>query len=597
MTSATSPRNTILLLGAILLLAFGLRLYHADQYGIFFDEKSTLLVGQGVCIEGANQKDVFQKKYFTPADYWRPKTIADYLEADARNDLGSPFYFIIVWAWTGLFGLSDLSLRMPSILFSTFTILLLYGFVTRYVKSVSTALIACTVMAVEPFFVAYSQIARTYSVTFFMTLLATHIFLLLMEPYTQPAAVPGDRADRAPTWLYAAYAITFALCIFSHYLTITVFMCHALYAAIFLRRLEAWLALGLAALGGVVLVLPWFVWGSGRYHFATLASQAAFYRNIALTNPYGSDFGIILPATLPNIAKRGIPIFTDLFLFTNGLGSALAGLRNSSLALGLGGLVTLVLHRYRSFHKPPVWVYGAVPIILAAGVPFYTVVPLRLLVLSVSLPFFYLIGRYVIDRATTAEKRLVVMLLLLAFVPTFFLLIMAWRSGHTFGITQRYSGFSFPYVCLLVAMGVRQLATLAWWFSLPIALVLAVQAVFVSDTINKIYQGTEPKYTQFSQARIQNPYWASAQALIRRYAPGDTILYPNRNRVIYDAKLDRTPFRVALLDAQLVNTYLPHDARYIQRIDPGEPDRIVLVKGKTGQKILIFNFEGTKYRY
>ena len=84
---------------------------------------------------------------------------------------------------------------------------------------------------------------------------------------------------------------------------------------------------------------------------------------------------------------------------------------------------------------------------------------------------------------------------------------------------------------------------------------------------------------------------------MQRYTPGDTILYPNRNRVIYDAQLEKTPSQVALLDAQLVNVYLPHDARYIQRIDPGEPNRIVLVKGQTGRKILIFNFEGSKYRY
>jgi len=45
----------------------------------------------------------------------------------------------------------------------------------------------------------------------------------------------------------------------------------------------------------------------------------------------------------------------------------------------------------------------------------------------------------------------------------------------------------------------------------------------------------------------------------------------------------------------LVNVYLPEDAQYIQRIDPNEHDKIVLVKGKTGQKITIFDLKDVRY--
>lgn len=61
--------------------------------------------------------------------------------------------------------------------------------------------------------------------------------------------------------------------------------------------------------------------------------------------------------------------------------------------------------------------------------------------------------------------------------------------------------------------------------------------------------------------------------------------------------MDKTYSPVSLLDAQLMNIYLPKDAQYIQRVDPNERDRIVLVKGRSNQRITIFNFEGNTYRY
>ena len=597
--SRSLPRTTLLLLGVILLLAFGLRLYRAGTYGVFFDEKATLLVSQGVCVEGYNQKDVFGKAHFTPAEFWRPKKMVDYIEAITRGDIGnSPAYYVVLHGWLAVFGLSDWSLRMPSVLFSTLTVLLLFVFVRRHFRSDTLAVISAMVAAVEPFFVSYSHMARNYSMTFFLTLLATHLFLLVLEkaPAVRRSAVRRS-GQRSSIGLYVAYGLVFTASVLSHYLTITVFLCHGLYALLYLRNVRAWVALGLAAVSGLGLLSLWFLYGGGKYTFFTLNAQADFYRNIALTNPYDSEFGVILPATIANVAKKATPIFTDLFIITNGLGSALIGLRNSTLALGLGGAATFVIHRYRDVAKPPVWVYGALPVLLLAGMPVYTIVPLRFLVLSAALPFVYGMYRYIIDRTDDRDKRLVVGLLLLTFVPTLFLLFMAWRSGHTFGITQRYSGFSFPYVCILMAMGFRQLTAFRWWFGVPLATVLLLQSAFIAQLLGKIYADVEPKYTYFDRARISNPYWSSAAELTKQYAPGDTIVHPNRQREIYDEKIETNTFPASVLDAQMTNLYLPKNAQYVQRIDPTERDRLILVKGKTGEKITIFDFDGTKYRY
>lgn len=599
--SVQISRNTLLLLGALLLIALCLRLYRVGTYGIYFDEKSTLLISQGVCLEGANQKDVFSKPYFTPAEFWKPKTVADFIEANIRGDIGnSPAYYGVLWVWLNIFGLSDASLRMPSVIFSVLTVWLLFVFVRRHFRSGTSAfsqqtidtlaLTSAAIATIEPFFVAYSHIARNYSMTFFLTLLSTHVFLLIMERVQ-------SSAKQAPIGLYVAYGLVFITAVLSHYLAVTVFLCHGLYALLYLRNTRSWISLAITGAIGLGVVSLWFVYGGGKYTFYTLEYQKNFYRNLALTNPLHNGFGIILPATLPNIAKRSLPVFSDLFIVTNGLSGVVAGIRNTLLALFLGVLITFFINRYQSVAKPPVWVYGITPVLLLIGLPFYTLLPVQLLILSVSVPFVYLIAQYVIHQTNTEQKRFVVLLVMLAFIPTFFLLFMAWRSGHTFGITQRYSGFSFPYVCVLVALGLYQLTRLQWWFSLPIAAVLLIQAGFIGQLLRNIYADAAPKYTYFDKARIANPYWSSAKQLEKLYQPGDTILYPNKKRAIYSEKMDKTFSPVSLYDAQLVNVYLPKDAQYIQRVDPNERDRIVLVKGHSDKKITIFDFKGNTYRY
>lgn len=591
MFSLTNRTTVLLALSGIILLAFFLRLHRAGTYGIYFDEKSTLLISQGVCLEGANQRDVFSKKYFTPQEFWKPKTIADFIEANIRGDIGnSPAYYAVLWLWMEVFGLSDLSMRMPSILFSTLTVLLVYLFVRRHFRSEALALTSSAIAAIEPFFIAYSHMARNYSMSFFLTLLATHLFLLIMERVQ-------SRPRKPATGLYVAYGLTFILSLLSHYLTITVFLCHGIYALFFLRKSSAWFSLGITALLGLGMVSLWFIFGGGKYTFQTLDYQAKLYRKVALTHPTDNQFGLVLPATFINVAKRATPVFTDLVFFTNGLGSALLGVRNSLLALLLGFLATALIYRYRSQRVPPVWVKWTLPALLLAGLPVYTAVPLRFLVLSALLPFCYLTYLYLRENLPRQNRHLVVMLLLIGFVPTLFLLAMAFRSGHTFGITQRYSGFSFPYIIILVSMMLLKLLDSPNWIRLPLAAVFLLQLAFIGQLLGLIYADSEPKYTYFGKPRMANPYWSSAQRIKELYTPGDTILYPNMKRIIY-SDVDKTyTGNVSLLDAQLVNVYLPPTADYLGRVDPLENNKLVLVKGKTNEKILIFDFKGNTYRY
>ncbi|RRB07126.1 glycosyltransferase family 39 protein [Larkinella rosea] len=598
MSFAPHRRTHLFILVGIMLLAFVLRMYRLDAYGLWFDEKSTLLVSQGIVLEGSNQKDVFDKAttgYFTPREFWKPKTIDDFIEANIRGDIGnSPAYYGLIWLWMKLFGLSDFSLRFFSVIFSLLTIPLLYQFVTRHFRmepepASRLALITCFLAAIEPFFVVQSHIARNYTMTFYLTLLATHVFLLLLEKES-----PGQR--RTPTRLYVIYSFLVAVSLLSHYLTLTVFLGHGLYALLYVRKGWTWARLALSAVIAVGFVSLWFIYGGGKYTFFSLNNQAKQYLSLALTNPVNNGFGLILPATVPNVFWRSLPVFSDLLLFTNGLATAVVGYRNFAIALVLGLVATGWLIRFRNQRQPPIWVKFGFPLVLAVGLPFYSINPGQHLVLSAAVPFFYLMGSAMREDVDRRNRPLLVFLVIMSLVPTFFLLFMAFRSGHTYGITQRYSGFSFPYVFILIALMVMKIASLRPWFRNPLAVVLGVQAVFLTMLFQRIFNDTESKYSAAPLNRQPNPFWTSARKIQELYAPGDTVLYPSLRRHEY-SEIDRIGRSFSVIDAQLVNVYLPNEATYYQRIDPNEPDKIVLIKGKTGQKITIFDLEGMKYRY
>lgn len=575
----------------IVLLAFGLRIYKSGAYGLYFDEKYTLSISQGIVLEGANQKDVFfvpGKVYFTPAEFWKPKTFDDFVEASIRGDIGnSPTYYALLWTWMNVFGLSDFAMRLPSVLFSIFTVWLVFVFVRRHLKSESLAYLCAFLTAIEPFFVAYSHMARNYSLSFFLTLLATHVFLLILDRQRSRQGVLG---------LYVAYGTLFALSVLSHYLTVTVFLCHGLYLLFFARDWRLWGRFAIAYGLAFIPVVLWFTNGGGRYTFQTLAHQARLYKQVALTSPTNNPYGLVLPATVANVAKRSLPILADLFILTNGVNADVMGYRNLLIALVLGLGVVWCVQRYRRATTIPLWASGLVVALLLVGLPLYSVFSLQFIVAATVPLFVYLLYVSLTQNRLHLARPLLVLLGMLALLPTFFLIFMSFRNGHTYGITQRYSGFSFPYAIVFMALVIREALYLPAAFRNTVMGVLALQSIFIGMLLVRIYQDRDQKYTYFNRPRIENPYYTSAQRIKEAYAEGDTLLYPSMRLQGQDA-VSKTYSPYSIADAQLTNLYLPKGARYWQRLDTTQANKIVLVKGGSGQKITLFDFKGKTYRY
>lgn len=581
--SVSMSNRTIIILAVILLVGTVLRFYRLDTYSIFFDEKSTMVVSQGIVLEGANQKDVFTQPSFTPADFWKPKTIADYYEAMTRSDIGnSPFYYLLLHIWMDIFGISDYSSRAMSALFSVLIILLTYGFAKRFFSE-KTALIAAAIVTIEPFFVAYAHQARNYSLTFFLTLLSTYYFLKIVE---------NENAGKRDYRDYVGYIIASFLCPLSHFLTVSVFLGQGIYALFFLK-MKHWLRLGIAGLLAISGLIWWLKFGGGQWTLYTLDYQAKEYRRMAETMPYNNPYGTILPATPLNVFLKSIPIFGDLLIFLNGLADAIEGKKNLIVSL-FTGFVLIALYHSRILAKRPIIIQSLIlATVTFAPLLYYSQNKLHLVILSVGMLLITLFPA-IHKKASRSEKRRLWLLYILGVVPTLFLILFAFKNGHTYGLTQRYSGFSFPYVIICVAMLSQHVVTLPAAYRALIGTVMAIQLLFIGLRLHEYYQDRSAKYGYFSEPRPANPYYAAAQQIKQLYQPGDTIFY-GAPRIVPFNEMGRTFLQHSVQDAQLTNLYLPKDAAYIQMLDTIRVDKIILKQSASNTELELADLSDKRF--
>lgn len=582
-TSSSQNKHVYYWLVAILIVAASLRLYHLDTHGIFFDEKATMMVSQGMVQNGGNQHDVFnpQKYVLTNQEFWQPQTFPEYLEAMRRSDIGnSPFYYAILHPWLNLAGISDFTARLLSVLFSILTVGMIFIFVNHFLKSSRLALTASALAAIEPFFVAYSQQVRNYSLTFFLTLLATYCFLRALEA--------DDKRQPSLRWFFF-YGLVAGLSILSHFLAATVCLAHGLYALVTVRSLRTWMALIGAGALAVSGLAAWIIWGGGDWTLRSLNHQQAVYLECAFKRPYNNPYGIILPATFKNVFDKSLPIFTDLWIYSNGLVGTLEGRKNAVVAM-LIGLGLIFAFRFSQKNQEKSTLISAVTaVMLGSSAFFYSNHKMGFSIASVSILMIFL----AFNQTTFKNKNLVWFLIIIAIVPSAFLIFNAARSGHTYGLTQRYSGFSFPYVIILASIALWQLIESQGWLKYLILTILLLQTALIIRTLKSIYDDVSLKYNYRVEPRMPNPHFAAAQKAQKIYEKGDTLLI-GAPRNVYDNPMDRAFMDHSVTDAQYFNLYLPKDGIFVQRLDTVNVDKISLKKA-SGQLIELTDLKGKRY--
>jgi len=138
----------------LFLFAFSIRLISLNQ-SLWLDEATTAMA-----VKTYSYIDIITQ--FSPADFH------------------PPLYYLVMKMWTGIFGYSEMALRMPSILFSLAAGWMVYK-VGELMKDKTVGFWAAAFFLFNPLIVYYSQEARMYSMVTFTVAATFYYFLRIIH--------------------------------------------------------------------------------------------------------------------------------------------------------------------------------------------------------------------------------------------------------------------------------------------------------------------------------------------------------------------------------------------------------------------------------
>ena len=167
---------------------------------------------------------------------------------DERHPAG---YYILLKAWTSVFGDDRVGLRSLSVLFAALCIPLYFGLL-RQRLDMRTALFGTLFFAVFPWLIHHGREARMYAPLFAFLLLSSLFYLRFWN--RMPEAGPRERLA-----LMAGFALSLAACFHLQYSAVVYYACFALLTLVYaLRRRDAsgfvWATAGLAV--ATLIALP-----------------------------------------------------------------------------------------------------------------------------------------------------------------------------------------------------------------------------------------------------------------------------------------------------------------------------------------------------
>lgn len=143
--------KTFFFLLVIVLLGFTLRLYQLDQESIWIDEILTI-------------------------DHAQQQNISGVVQRVSLREGAPPGHYVLLHYWIQLFGNSSFSVRFPSVIFGTVSILIIF-LVVRTIATDKIAIISSLFLATSMLQILYSQEARLYAMFTFLSLLSTYFYI------------------------------------------------------------------------------------------------------------------------------------------------------------------------------------------------------------------------------------------------------------------------------------------------------------------------------------------------------------------------------------------------------------------------------------
>jgi len=113
-------------------------------------------------------------------DFWFDEIISVSYSAVPWHNWNAPLYWILLHFWVKIFGISEFSLRFPSMLYSFLTTVIVF-LLGNELFDKKTAILATLIICLSPFHLWYAQEARDYSMVLFFSVLSSYFFLLAIK--------------------------------------------------------------------------------------------------------------------------------------------------------------------------------------------------------------------------------------------------------------------------------------------------------------------------------------------------------------------------------------------------------------------------------
>ncbi|MCH8902360.1 MAG: glycosyltransferase family 39 protein [Bacteroidetes bacterium] len=495
--------SSIIILVLIVLAAFIIRIYTLDKFGIHGDEKISITNATGIAFIGPSS---YATDSFNSSHYWQKNTVREVIKQNLEIDRGNTMlYTVMLHFWIEAFGTSDFSVRLLSVLFDLFNLLLVFliTLALRFKKRI--ALLAMALCALHPLLVEWSHIARGYTAATTFALLSTYFFIRIIQ---------GEEKSKFRA-IYIWYGLTLLAAALTHYFTIYVVIGHVAYSLFYFRNKKTFYRFFISYfifLGGFLF---WLDQG-GMEGLRNMNERSSHYEQETNENPN---------------------------LFAEELTSYLMFQASTRQFLPYSG---------NYFTRFGIKLRYIAPLLL---------IPLLLLFIGFTNAY--------------PGKRMKLLLLFLILGPIVQSILLAIFSGHTISFYPKYVIFSAPLFSMLYAIAFFHLFKMQRWMKLLGFSLIGSQIIIMAYSITGIYIDAN---TWRTNPREKNVHYQVSKEIIKRYLPGDTIIY------------------FGWTDALMTNLYLRKHKEIIQKVNQNQAPNTVFLKSN-GHLILLTTFENSSNAY
>ncbi len=309
-----------ILLLAIILLAFALRVYRLGHQSLWDDEAKSVWVSS-----------------------W---SVTEILVEQSQHE-HPPLHYLLLHFWLPLAGESEFSVRFVSLFFGLLSVPMIYKLgkvlgtnhesrITNHESRTTNhafGLLAAFVAAISPFWIYFSQETRMYTTATFFSLSAVYFFARIIRGYQKPS---GGRRLGLGLWL--GYVLTTLCSLCSHYFAFFAVVFENLFLAVLGRRyrplIKTW---ALSQVAVALLFLPWLAFVA----LGVISLETAQPERTALIGPNAPAYGLIATWLEGWSKRKSLPNVFRTCLIAFGLGESAPP--NLKLPLAVAFLVILII--------------------------------------------------------------------------------------------------------------------------------------------------------------------------------------------------------------------------------------------------------------